>query len=90
MTVKELETRMDSQELSEWMAMHKYFQLIPDVNRSLAILTTATIAGYAGRGNVPHPEKFMGMQKPPSHPIMDEMALRSLALEMGQWQQPSD
>ena len=90
MTVRELSERMDSEEFSEWIAMHRYFEQIPDLNRSLAILTTAVIAGYCGRGKVPHPQKFMGMDRPPNHPIQDEEALRSLAAEMGQWQQPLD
>ena len=90
MTVKELEARMDSNELSEWMAMHRYYHAIPDLNRSLALLTSAVIAGYARRGNVPPPSRFMGLEPPPRHPIQDREQVESLAREFGEWQPASD
>ena len=91
MTVGELCERMSSDELTEWLVMHRYYQAIPDINRSMALLTTAVIAQYAGRGKVPHPSKFMGMDIPPKHEIQDREALESLKRDMErQWQRPSD
>lgn len=83
MTVRELSERMDSEELSEWMAYHYYYEQIPDLNRSIAILTTAVVAGYARRGNVPDPKKFMGMGVAPTHPIQDEEVIIQMAQELG-------
>lgn len=91
MTVKELSERMDSDELTEWLVMHRYYQAIPDLNRSMALLTTAVIAQYAGRGNVPHPSRFMGLDTPPRHEIQDQEALEQLKADMDRkWQHPSD
>ena len=91
MTVAELCERMSSDELTEWLVMHRYYQAIPDPNRSMALLTTAVIAQYAGRGKVPHPSKFMGIDIPPKHEIQDREALESLKRDMErQWQPPSD
>lgn len=83
MTVRELGERMDSEELSEWMAYHHYYEQIPDINRSLAILTTAVVAGYARKGNVPDPKKFMGMGVAPTHAIQDEETLRMMVEQLG-------
>lgn len=83
MTVRELGQRMDSDELSEWMAYHYYYEQIPDLNRSLAILTTAVVAGYARKGNVPDPKKFMGMGVAPTHSIQDEEVIRMMAEQLG-------
>ena len=83
MTVRELGERMDSQELTEWMAYSHYYELIPDINRSLAVLTTAVVAGYARRGNVPDPKKFMGMGVPPTHAVQDEAVIRMMAEQLG-------
>ena len=91
MTVAELGERMTSDELTEWLVMHRYYQAIPDINRSMALLTTAVIAQYAGRGKVPHPSKFMGMETPPKHEIQDREALEALKADMERkWQHPLD
>lgn len=73
MTVKELGQRMDSRELSEWVAVHRYFDPLPDPWRQTGLLASATLAPYCSKGRTPRTEDFVPVEQPPQHEtqIMD-------------------
>jgi hypothetical protein len=47
MTVRELSRRMDSQELSEWVAFTRYYHALPDPWQQTGLLTSAVLAPYS-------------------------------------------
>lgn len=59
MTVAELEDRMTSAELAEWMALDMYHEPIPSPWRQTGVLASAALAPYCGKGRRPKPEDFM-------------------------------
>ena len=73
---------MDSDELSEWIAINRYFFKIPDMNSSMALLTSAVLAPHCKRGQAPKPARFEGLDVPPKHPIQDQLSLQALAADM--------
>jgi len=54
MTVRELSRRMDSQELSEWVAFTRYYHALPDPWQQTGLLTSAVLAPYSERGKAPN------------------------------------
>lgn len=88
-SVSEIERTVGSDELTEWMAYHKYFHPIGDVERLLSMLIVAIIGGYRGRkGPLPKADAFRGVSKPPQHEIQIRDELDALALELQKWQRP--
>ena len=81
MTVSELCRRMDSRELSEWMAIHRYYHAIPDEWEQTGLIVSSLLAPYS-RDTVPKPADFVPTQTPPRHPEQDIAALRQLAREL--------
>jgi hypothetical protein len=83
MTVKELSSRMDSQELAEWMAYTRYFQALPDPWRQTGLEVSAMLAPYSTKGKAPSAEDFIPIEKPPQH--VDQMLeqLRALKAALG-------
>jgi hypothetical protein len=67
MTVRELSSRMDSSELSEWMAYARYYQALPDPWRQTGLLVSAMLAPYSPRGKAPAASDFNPIEKPPQH-----------------------
>lgn len=67
MTVRELCERMDSQEFAEWIAMHRYFEPLPDPWRQTGLLASAALAPYCPRGRTPKSEDFVPIDKAPQH-----------------------
>lgn len=65
MTVKELSRRMDSQELTEWVAFTKYFHALPDPWQQTGLLTSAVLAPYSPQGKAPKASDFVPTEKPP-------------------------
>ena len=59
MTVGELEERMTSAELSEWMALNMYHQPLPQSWHQTGIVAAAVIAPHAKRGQAPKPKDFI-------------------------------
>lgn len=83
MTVRELCSRMDSQELTEWIAYTKYFQALPDPWEQTGLLVSSILAPYSREGAVPKPSDFVPLVKPPSHPEQDFAALMKLKAALG-------
>jgi hypothetical protein len=67
MTVGELEQRMDSRELSEWLAFARYFQPLDNSWAQTGVLASATLAPYSRKGQCPKPMDFVPMERPPQH-----------------------
>ena len=76
MTVRELSRRMDSQELSEWVAFTRYFHALPDPWQQTGLLTSAVLAPYSERDKAAKASDFVPIEKPPQ--TTEEMA-RELA-----------
>lgn len=68
MTVRELERRMDSRELSEWIAYTRYYQPLPDSWRQTGLVASAVLAPHSPRGRGPKPADFVPVETPPQHP----------------------
>jgi len=84
MTVRELSTRMDSAEFSEWIAYNRYYSAMPDSWRETALLVAALIAPHVGKDQKrPKPEDFNPIEKPPNHESQDLAALLELRRALG-------
>lgn len=83
MTVRELGQRMDSAELSEWIAFNRYFSAMPDPWLQTALGVVATLAPHASRGKIPQVETFNPVEKPPQHESQDLAALLELRRALG-------
>lgn len=83
MTVRELERRMNSQELSEWAAYTRYFEAIPDQWRQTGLIAAALLAPYSKQGSAPKVEDFVPLQEPPQHPEQMKEQLQVLARRLG-------
>lgn len=82
MTVAELCQRMDSRELSEWMAYTRYFQALPDPWAQTGLLASVTLAPHSG-DKTPKPKAFIPVENPPQHESQDYAALMKLKAELG-------
>jgi len=71
MTVGELEDRMTSAELAEWMALDMYHQPLPNPWYQTGVLASATLAPHCKRGSTPKAEEFMPRARLPQ--TADEM-----------------
>jgi hypothetical protein len=76
MTVGELGERMDSSELTEWIAFCKYHEPFGDEWRQVGMLISAILAPHCKKGSVPPPQAFMPIEELPQQPyeIAQEMA----------------
>ena len=83
MTVRELCTRMDSQELSEWIAYTRYFQALPDSWAETSLLVSTVMAPHCKPENVPKPTQFIPVAKPPHHESQDLAVLMKLKAALG-------
>jgi hypothetical protein len=72
---------MDSQELSEWMAVHRYFMPLPDPWHQTGLLAAAAIAPYS-KGRPPKASEFVPIEKPPQHPEQIAEMLRQVKREL--------
>jgi len=82
MTVAELCARMDSRELSEWMAFHRFFMPLPDSWHQTGVLAAATISPHTRRGHVPKVADFVPIEKPPQHYLQDQAAIEELRRQL--------
>lgn len=78
MTVRELSRRMDSQELSEWIAFTRHFHALPDPWRQTGLLTSAVLAPYSPAGKAPKAEDFNPIEKAPQHASQMKAELQKL------------
>jgi hypothetical protein len=83
MTVGELERRMDSKELSEWVAYTRHFEAIPDSWRETGLIVSAMLAPYSRKGQSPRPEDFIPIESPPQHPEQMRDAIDELNRRLG-------
>jgi len=82
MTVRELCSRMDSQELTEWLAFTRYYKALPDEWQQAGLIVSSLLAPYS-KDRVPSPADFMPLEKPPNHPQQDLDALMELRRQLG-------
>lgn len=67
MTVSELEQRMDSRELSEWLAWARYFQPLDNSWAQTGILASVSLLPHLRRGQAAKPSDFIPTERPPQH-----------------------
>jgi hypothetical protein len=79
MTVGELSRRMDSRELTEWMAYTRYYQALPDPWRQTGLEVSAMLAPHSPRGKCPSADDFNPIEKAPQHG--DQMLAQIKALQ---------
>jgi len=82
MTVAELCDKMSSTELSEWMAVHRFFMPLCDSWHQTGILASAMLAPYSGKSKPPKPQDFVPIEKPPQHPVQMQAALEELRRQL--------
>jgi hypothetical protein len=73
---------MNSQELSEWMAVHRYFSPLPDPWQQTGILAASMLAPYSKRGQAPKAADFVPIERPPQHYLQDQAALEELRRQL--------
>jgi hypothetical protein len=83
MTVRELGERMDSRELSEWIAYTRHFEAIPDPWRQTAKAVCATLAPHCRRGAMLKEEDFVPIEPPPQHPEQMRLEVERLRQMLG-------
>lgn len=74
---------MDSRELSEWIAFHRYFSPLPDAWKETGLLASAALAPYCPRGRTPKPDDFIPIEKPPQHQLQMLEQLEALKNAIG-------
>jgi hypothetical protein len=80
MTVGELCERMDSHELSEWIAYERHFHgPLGDEWRQTGTVAAAILAPYVRRGQAPKVTDFIPVEKPPQHKTQMEETLTRMA-----------
>ena len=85
MTVGELCERMDSRELSEWMAYTRYFVALPDPWLQTGLLASIATAPHTDpkKGKPPTASDFVPTMTPPQHEEQDRAAILKLRAELG-------
>ena len=82
MTVKQLCEQMDSREFAEWVAIHKFYNPLPDDWRQTGLITAAVLAPHSPRGRTPKPEDFVPIDKAPQHQLQMLEILAKMKEEM--------
>ena len=82
MTVAELCDRMSSTELSEWMAVHRFYMPLQDSWHQTGIMASAMLAPYSGKSKPPKPIDFVPIEKPPQHELQMQAALEELRRQL--------
>jgi hypothetical protein len=73
---------MDSQELAEWMAVHRFFMPLADSWHQTGILASAALAPYSPKGRPPKPADFVPIETPPQHQIQIDAAIAELRRQL--------
>lgn len=92
MTVSEIEQRMDSHELAEWICYARFYRPLNDSWQQMGTLASAILAPYSKRGASAKPDDFIPIDKPPQHKtqITDALARLKADLEHSRCQRLSD
>lgn len=84
MTVGELCQRMDSRELTEWIAYERYWHgPLSDEWLQVGVVASAALAPYTKRGSSPKPHDFVPVEKPPQHNTQINATLEQMAKTLG-------
>ena len=83
MTVGEIERRMSSRELGEWLAYTRYYQALPDSWAETGLLTSAILAPYSERGKAPKARDFIPVEEPPQHEEQAREVILDLKKQLG-------
>lgn len=83
MTVGELEQRMDSHELSEWLAYARYFQPLDNSWAQTGLLASIGLAPHSRRGQCPAPTEFIPVERPPQHKTQILTVLEQMQRDLG-------
>jgi hypothetical protein len=82
MTVAELGQRMDSRELSEWIAYTRHFEALPDPWRQTSLLTSAVLSPHCKQGRAPKSDAFIPIEEPPQHPEQIRLEIEKLMRQL--------
>ena len=83
MTVGELSRRMDSRELTEWMAYTRYYEAIGNPWAETGLIVSALLAPHAPKGKAPKPSDFIPIEPPPQHQAQARDVLMDLMKQLG-------
>ena len=83
MTVGEIERRMSSRELGEWLAFTRYYQALPDSWAETGLLASAVLAPYSEKGKTPRASDFNPIETPPQHEIQARDVILDLKKQLG-------
>lgn len=83
MTVGEIEQRMSSRELTEWIAYTRYYERLPDAWEQTGLVVASLLAPYAKEGQTPKAKDFVGLLTPPQHESQDRESLLKLKAALG-------
>lgn len=83
MTVGEIERRMTTRELAEWMAYARYYQALPDSWAETGLLVSAALAPHCKPGTAPKASDFIPVEKPPQHEQQAKDVVLDLAKSLG-------
>lgn len=83
MTVGEIERRMSSRELGEWLAYTRYYQALPDSWAETGLLTSAILAPYSEKGKAPKASDFNPIEEPPQHQVQAREVILDLRRQLG-------
>jgi len=83
MTVGEIERRMTTRELGEWLAYTKYFQAIPDSWAETGLMTSAIMAPHCKPGQAPKASDFNPVETPPQHQTQARDVILDLRQQLG-------
>lgn len=82
-TVGELCETMTSAEFSEWMAVHKYHQPLPDSWTQTGMIASAVVAPHCKRGKTPKPQDFIPRERLPQTPEEMQAEINKLIMAKG-------
>lgn len=83
MTVGELSRRMDSRELTEWMAYTRYYEAIGNPWAETGLIVSALLAPHAQKGKAPKPSDFIPIEPAPQHQAQARDVLMDLMKQLG-------
>lgn len=83
MTVGEIQSRMTTRELAEWMAYTRYFQAIPDSWAETGLLVSAVLAPHSEQGKAPRASDFIPIEAPPQHQQQAKDVILDLRRQLG-------